>query len=771
MPNLKNKEIYKLKNKEDVVISIVTPFYNAGKLIEETAKTVFYQTYPYFEWIIVDDGSKDKESLKVLEKIKKSDSRVKVFHQENGGPASARDNGISKCSYSSKYVLFLDSDDMMENTMLEHMYWTLETHPEASFTYTAMVNFGARNFYWEPYITLDQQKKDNLINISTMVKKEDLLEVGCFGLREKGIYEDWNLWLKLLAAKKIPIRMNAPVFWYRTNDDGEFSRAKNNHARAMEIINSTAMKIKEDVPIIQYPKICNNYNMNNYLNNMTLPQYEKGDKKNVLFLFPWAIVGGADIFNLELLRRLDKNKFNCIVLTLLPSKNPLRQEMEDFANEFYDLSNFLDYKDYSLFVKYLVKSRNIDVAFVSNTVLGYALLSVAKSVNPNILTVDYVHSIDLKDYRGGFGKYSKEFHDILDVSLTCNKFTESQLIKDYDKDNVEVVYIGTDENKYDIKNIDVEKNKKKYNIPSDKKVVGFIARLSYEKRPEFFVEIAKKLLEKRDDLLFLIGGDGPLTKKMHELINKEELNDHIKMLGIIKNSEEFYALCDVTVNCSLLEGLALTSYESLSMGVPVVSADIGGQAELINDKVGRVISNSFKDEEEELNLYVDSIIDVLNDLKNIKKECRLRIKEGFTLDLMTKQMESIFERKATKTDNVVLADIIYNNYALKMKDYTNGLTRFYFETYYGVFFQRDGEYSKFSKIKAKFKGFAKKYDLHDEIYFVFKDIRYLYIGLRLLFYSMKHFIKFIIFFIPMILYFIYSLYIILKIKIKNILNR
>ena len=45
-------------------ISIVTPFYNGGKTLIETANGLFSQTYPYFEWIIVDDGSKDKESLK-----------------------------------------------------------------------------------------------------------------------------------------------------------------------------------------------------------------------------------------------------------------------------------------------------------------------------------------------------------------------------------------------------------------------------------------------------------------------------------------------------------------------------------------------------------------------------------------------------------------------------------------------------------------------------------------------------------------------------------
>ena len=81
------------------------------------------------------------------------DDRIKVYHKENGGPSIARDFGISKCSKESKYVFFLDCDDMMENTMLEVLHWTLETHPDASWSYCAMTNFGNAEFIWEKYLT------------------------------------------------------------------------------------------------------------------------------------------------------------------------------------------------------------------------------------------------------------------------------------------------------------------------------------------------------------------------------------------------------------------------------------------------------------------------------------------------------------------------------------------------------------------------------------------------------------------------------------------
>ena len=50
-------------------VSIITPYYNAGKYFEQTFNCVMNQTFPWFEWIIVDDGSTDKPSLDTLERL------------------------------------------------------------------------------------------------------------------------------------------------------------------------------------------------------------------------------------------------------------------------------------------------------------------------------------------------------------------------------------------------------------------------------------------------------------------------------------------------------------------------------------------------------------------------------------------------------------------------------------------------------------------------------------------------------------------------------
>lgn len=692
-PGQKVELIGKVINQEKPTISIITPFYNGGKTLMETANAVFSQTYPYFEWIIVDDGSKDEASLKELAKLEKMDKRITVYHKENGGPSMARDFGIEKASKETKYIFFLDCDDIPDKTMIECLYWTLETHPDASFAYTKMVNFGDREFLWERYLTVEQQKVENLICISSMVRKEDLLEVGCFGIKEKSMYEDWNLWLKLLEKGKKPIRVNAPLFWYRVSGTGEFSRAQKNNENAMRYVNETAARIKNDIEIIQFPREGNKYaKVREY--DMVLPKYENTKKTKILFIFPWMVVGGADLFNLDIIKRLDKDKYESIVLTTLPSENQLRQEFEQYASQVYDLSTFLERESFITFTDYIIESRNIDAVVVSNSRYGYYMIPYLKNKYPQIPFIDYIHSIDLSDPREGFGRCSRDMSKYLAGTYCCNNFTREQLRTKYERNNAETLYIGTDDKRYDPSKFNKDELKEKYDIPKDKIIISYIARLSDEKRPKMFVEIAKKLLERNKDLFFVIAGDGYLKRAV-----EKKTNSNFKMLGMVNETEEIYAISDLTINCSSLEGLALTSYESLAMGVPVISTDVGGQTELIDNTVGAVVhynkNATLEVYKQEVNEYVEKTEKVLANLDKIKNNCRKKIQKSFTLDIMIKNFSKIIddavakERKTKEIAKVIdystyelAMEVLYRNYYFYCKNYIEPKFGIIYELYY-----------------------------------------------------------------------------------------
>ena len=96
--------------------SVIIPCYNVEKYIENTVKTVLNQTYKDFEIILIDDGSKDS-TLAILNNLKETDDRIKVFTQPNKGVSYTRNRGIDIAK--GEYIYFLDADDEIKNTLFE----------------------------------------------------------------------------------------------------------------------------------------------------------------------------------------------------------------------------------------------------------------------------------------------------------------------------------------------------------------------------------------------------------------------------------------------------------------------------------------------------------------------------------------------------------------------------------------------------------------------------------------------------------------------------
>ena len=185
------------------------------------------------------------------------------------------------------------------------------------------------------------------------------------------------------------------------------------------------------------------------------------------------VVGGADLFNLDLVKRIDHEKYESIVITTLPSDNPLRQQFEDYSEEVWDMSTFLERADYINFVDYIISSRKVDAVVISNTRYGYYMLPYLKGKYPTIPFIAYIHWIDLKDPREGFGRCSKDVDKYLTKTYCCNNFTKNQLIERYGKKNVETLYIGTDADKFNPKKFDKGKLKDKFEILKDKGIILF----------------------------------------------------------------------------------------------------------------------------------------------------------------------------------------------------------------------------------------------------------------------------------------------------------
>ena len=103
---------------EQTLISVIVPVYNIKEYLPRCVKSITEQTYQNLELILVDDGSSDGTGA-LCDELAKEDSRIRVFHKENGGSSSARNLGILKAK--GDYLGFVDSDDYISPEMYERL--------------------------------------------------------------------------------------------------------------------------------------------------------------------------------------------------------------------------------------------------------------------------------------------------------------------------------------------------------------------------------------------------------------------------------------------------------------------------------------------------------------------------------------------------------------------------------------------------------------------------------------------------------------------------
>ena len=126
-----------------MLVSVIVPVYNAEKYLSRCIDSILAQTFTNFELLLINDGSKDN-SGKICDEYAAKDSRVHVFHKENGGASAARNYGLDKAV--GKYICFVDADDWVNKDYLEKL---LPTDDEemvvCSFMYETMESFFLSN--------------------------------------------------------------------------------------------------------------------------------------------------------------------------------------------------------------------------------------------------------------------------------------------------------------------------------------------------------------------------------------------------------------------------------------------------------------------------------------------------------------------------------------------------------------------------------------------------------------------------------------------------
>lgn len=204
--------------------SIVIPLYNKYEYIKKTIDSVLSQTYPYFEVIVVDDGSTDG-SATVVEKI--GDQRIRLIKQENKGVSAARNTGIKASKF--EFIAFIDGDDWWHEDFLLKITNLVEDYPHLDFFASKFASIKNQQMITS-FDELFQNNKNTTFNLfevgynnrdaalpihtsSVVIKKKALLNAGGFDERIH-FFEDYDLFMRVAIHSDVAYANFQPLSFY-----------------------------------------------------------------------------------------------------------------------------------------------------------------------------------------------------------------------------------------------------------------------------------------------------------------------------------------------------------------------------------------------------------------------------------------------------------------------------------------------------------------------------------------------------------------------------
>lgn len=638
---------YTLSQETIPQITIITPFYNAGPVFHETAASVFGQSFQAWEWLIINDGSTDPDSLALLEEYTGKDSRIRVVeHSQNRGLSAARNTGFKEAN--TPYVVQLDSDDLLEPLALEMWGWFLATHPDYAFVKGYSIGFGALEYLWhQGFHNGKLFLTENPVDATSMIRKSVHAEIAGYDETARGGLEDWDFWLKSANAgfwgTTIPHYLN----WYRRRENHGDRWANWDGGARMKAFLENARK--------KYPKLWSEfpeiYPKKRLIHNR-LPEelpFENPiakEKPRLLMVIPWLTIGGVDKYNLDLLEQLTKLGWEVTIATTLKGDHSWLPLFGKHTPDIFPMADFLHPHDQPLFLRYLVESRQIDVVMVSHSELGYRLLPYLRSHCPRTKFVDVCH-IEDEAWNGGYPGTSVDFQENLDLHIAVSEHLKQWMVaRGAEPEKVQVCTINVNPDNWMPEPSDRCKVREEFQLGSDTSLILYPARICAQKQPMVFAKSLKLLAQSNPNFLAVVAGNGPDEGALKEELTRLGISDKVRLLGGVPNQRirMLMAGADILFLPSQWEGIALVLFEAMAAGLPIVGADVGGQKELVTPDCGILIARS--DEESEAVHYAKLLAELIADPIRCKKmgnAGQQRIRQSFRLDQMGSRMDSLFK--------------------------------------------------------------------------------------------------------------------------------
>lgn len=367
------------------LVSVVIPCYNYGEYVEVAVDSVLAQTFQDFEIIVVEGGSTDRFTIRVVQELKKPKTTV-YFRPTPKFPGDNRNYGIERAR--GKYICCLDADDLLMPTYLEKALFVAETY-HADIVYPSLQCFCGHNQIWRSgEASFPEIVERNPLSIVSLFRREAWCTVGGFrdwGARDEHVPEDWDFWVRLLGHGYRAVRIPEPLMRYRIHGQGVTASHRVPTSRQSAVIrkSNSSLFTRENIDVV-VQKLAISYEVQNPWCNMRSTCTDP----HVLFIL--KTLPRKDEINLFIptLQELSKKGVNTSIVVIGAAEtenNDTFAAIASYTQRIYTLQQLLENSEkWGDFIGYLLDAYSISYVFISNLV---AIQNIADRKHPHLKIV------------------------------------------------------------------------------------------------------------------------------------------------------------------------------------------------------------------------------------------------------------------------------------------------------------------------------------------------------------------------------------------------
>jgi glycosyltransferase involved in cell wall biosynthesis len=235
--------------------------------------------------------------------------------------------------------------------------------------------------------------------------------------------------------------------------------------------------------------------------------------------------------------------------------------------------------------------------------------------------------------------YTKRYFDRI---IAVSEDIKGQLAEYYNPDKIEVIHNSVDLEK--IKPVGRRKEiREEFGIDDDTIVIGSAGRMVPVKGYEILLESARILLEDRNDVYFLLAGDGPQKNELEKLAENLKITDRFKFVGFRDDIYDFLDSLDIFVMTSHHEGIPIILLEAMALEKPIVATSVGGIPEIVDNGLSGLLVSPGNPNK--LTVAYNEIISNHKLRKKIEMQSKITINERFTGKIQIQKILRLYTDK------------------------------------------------------------------------------------------------------------------------------